>query len=351
MKRKAVSILTGVFSAALFLSGCAESQGLETDDITITQYKGVEVAAVEEPEEITDEDVEEQIQSTLETQKVSSEVTDRAVEDGDVVNIDFVGKIDGEEFDGGASEGYDLEIGSDSFIDGFEDSIIGHNTGDRFEWKGKFPDDYGNEEYAGKDVVFEITVNKISQEEIPELTDDLVAELSEESKTVEEYKEEVKKMMEEDAQASYDDELADEVWQKVMDNTTVKKYPDGEIDKVKEQITEQYKSYAEYYDMEYEDFVEQAMGMTLEDLETQTEEVARNNIQSNMAVEAIADKEKIEMSDDAYEAELAEIAQEYGYEDVDALKASVEDEEQLKQMALKNLVVDKLVESCIQVEE
>ncbi len=351
MKKKITAILTGALCCAFFLTACEGSKGLETEDIKITQYKGLEVAQVDKPEAVTDEDVENQIQTTLEEHKTSTEVTDRAVKEGDITNIDFVGKIDGKKFDGGSSEGYDLQIGSDSFIDGFEDSIIGHKAGDKFEWHGKFPDNYGNTDYAGKDVTFEITVNKISEENVPELTDELVAELSEESKTVDEYKAEVKKQLEDEAQDTYESSLEDEVWQAVMDNTTVKQYPDGEVDKVKNQLVEQYKSYAGMYGMEYEDFIQQAMGTTVEDFDAKASEMAENNVKSRMAAEAIAQKEKIELSDDAYESELEDIAEEYGYEDVDALKESVEDEDQLKQMALKNLVEDKLVESCIQVSE
>ena len=195
MKKRIVMLMTGIMSAAMLLTACEASKGLETDRLKITQYKGVEVEQVEKPKEISDEDVESRIQMMLEGQAETKEITDRAVQGGDTVNIDYVGKIGGKEFEGGSAKGYDLEIGSGNFIEGFEDSIIGHKIGETFDWNGKFPDNYGNTEYAGKDVVFTITVNGITERNVPELDDKIVAKLSENAKTVKEYKEEVKKQI------------------------------------------------------------------------------------------------------------------------------------------------------------
>ena len=134
MKKKLVIMLTGVFAASMLLAGCEASKGLETDDLKITQYKGVEVDEVEKPDEVTDEDVDASIQATLQTNATTTEVTDRPVQEGDTATIDFTGKIDGAEFEGGSSTDYPLVIGSGSFIEGFEDSIVGHNIGDTFDW-------------------------------------------------------------------------------------------------------------------------------------------------------------------------------------------------------------------------
>lgn len=347
MKKKAVVLLTGILASAMLLSGCEASKGLETDEIKITQYKGVEVEAVEKPEEVTDEDVENSIQSTLESMAEEKEITDRAVQDGDIVNIDFVGKIDGEKFDGGSSEGYDLTIGSDTFIDGFEDSIIGHETGDKFDWNGAFPEDYGNTEYAGKDVTFTITVNKITESVVPELTDDIVAQVSEESKTVKEYKEEVKKLLEEDNETSYQDSLTDEVWNAVLENTEVKEYPEGETEALEKQLREQYEQMAEAYGMEFDDMLTQ-MGMDEETFTEQAAQAAEASVKSQMVVDAIAEKEKIELDDDTYEEKVAELAESYGYESVDDLKEQAE-EEDLRDLILSDMVKEWLVDKCVQV--
>lgn len=346
MKKRLTVVLTGVLAASVLLSGCEESKGLETDNITITQYKDVEVDKVEKPGEITDEDVDNYIQSVLEANAVSNEITDRAVEQGDTVNIDYVGKIDGQEFEGGSSKGYPLTIGSGGFIEGFEDSVVGHSAGETYDWSGKFPDDYGNADYAGKDVVFTITVNSITESQVPELDDDFVKTVSEESETVEEYKKEVKKQLEENAQTTYEDQLGSEVWQKVVDNTEVSKYPEDEVEELRDETIDQYKDMAEQMGVEYEDYLEQN-GMTKEDFEKQVEDMSKEHIKQTLIVEAIADEEKIELSDEEYEKQLEEMAKSYGYEDADAIKDAVE-EDDLKEVALYNLVVDWLVEHCIQ---
>lgn len=346
MKKKIVMVLTGVMSAAMLLTACQASKGLETDEIKITQYKGVEIDQIDKPEEVTDEDVEESIQSTLQAQAESKEIKDRAVKDGDITNIDFTGKIDGKKFEGGSAEGYDLTIGSDSFIDGFEDSIIGHKIGDKFDWEGKFPDNYGNTEYAGKDVVFTITVNSITEEIVPELTDELVAKLSDSAKTVKEYKAEVKKQLEDDAESSYNSKLYSAVWEAVLENTEVKEYPKGEKEEVIEYWTNYYTEQAKAYNMELSDFLEQS-GMTEEDFNTQVEAVAEQNVKSKMATEAIADKEKIKLDDETYQKQLEKIVADYNYESVDSLKEQI-DEDTLKDTALNNLVVEAVAKQCIQ---
>lgn len=348
MKKKVVAILTGALAASMLLSGCAASKGLETDELKISMYKGVEVEEVEKPEEVTDEDVENTINATLQSNATIKEITDRAVESGDTATIDFVGKMDGEEFDGGSSTDYPLEIGSGQFIDGFKDSVIGHEIGETYDWNGKFPDNYGNTDLAGKDVVFTITVKSISQTEVPELTDDFVKQVSEESTNVKEYKEEVKNQLEEDNEQNYEDSLTQEAWDKVLENTEVKKYPEDEVKEFCDSLIEQYKTAAEYYGQEYEDFIETQMGTTVEDFEQQVEDVAKENIKQKMATEAIADKEKIKLDDETYEKELKELADLYGYTDVDSLKEAAS-EEDLKDIVLNNLVKEWVREHCVQV--
>jgi len=122
-------VLAALLAGAMILTGCAKSTGLETEELKISVYKGVEIAEVEKPAEVVEEDVEVELQSMLEANATVTEITDRAVEDGDTVDINFVGKVDGKEFDGGSADNYSLVIGSGAFIDGFEDSIIGHKVG------------------------------------------------------------------------------------------------------------------------------------------------------------------------------------------------------------------------------
>lgn len=351
MKKKAVGLLAGAMSAAMLLTGCS-SNSASSDYVTVNGYKEVEVDDIEEPDEVTDEDVEQYIEAVLTQYGTTEEITDRAVESGDTVNIDFVGKMDGEEFDGGSSEAYNLEIGSGSFIEGFEDSIIGHMPGETFDWNGKFPDDYQNTDYAGKDVTFTITVNYICGETTyPELTDEFVQTLSEESKTVEEYRKEIKNLLSENGTTDYDTQLQEAAWEAVLEKAEIKEYPEGEVEESTTQLTDQYKQIAEQYGMEYADFLEQYYGMTEEDFEEQAKSAAEESLKQRLIAEAIADKEKLTpKSDEEWQEEYEALAEEYGYEDVDALMEAA-DEDTLKSIITINKVKEFLAEHAIQVKE
>lgn len=330
--------------SAMLLSGCQMSKGLETDNLMLTQYIEVEIDEVEKVSAITDDDIDAYIQSELEAEADAVAAEDRAVEKGDTVKIDFVGKMNGEVFDGGSAEDYPLTIGSGAFIPGFEDSIIGHKIGETFDWNGKFPDNYGGEEMAGKDVVFTITVNAI----VPELSDEWVKAVSEKSKTVEEYKKEVTGLLEDNAQKSYEYSIETAVWEKVMENSTVKKYPEKEVDEKNKAWIGEYETAAEYYGIDYQTFIEEQMGMPLEDFEKQIETAVKDVVKEKMVVEAIADKQHIKLDDKTYEKEVEKMAQDYGYPDVKTMKEAA-DEDELREEALKNLVKEWLADHCIQV--
>ena len=316
MKKKLAMLVAGTLAASMLLSGCS-SNDASNDYVTVGGYKGIEVDDVEEPAEVTDDDVNNYIEAVRNQYATSEQITDRGVIAGDTVNIDFVGKMNGEAFDGGSSEGYDLKIGSGSFIDGFEDSIIGHTPGETFDWNGKFPDDYSNNpDLAGKDVTFTITVNYINGEtQLPELNDEFVQEVSEKSKTVKEYKKEIKKQLTESSTTDYDTQLQDEAWNAVLEKAEVKKYPDGDV----------------------------------EDIENQIKDAAKETVKQRLVAQAIADKEKLTPSKKELNKEYKKLAEQYGYEDVDALK-EIASEDTLKNIVITNKVKDFLAENCIQVK-
>ncbi|MCI9382397.1 MAG: trigger factor [Dorea sp.] len=348
MKKRIMTLVTGILASAAVLTGCSGSKGLETDALSISVYKGVEIDEIQKPAEVTDEDVENTIQSSLQMNATQEEITDRPVEDGDIATIDFTGKINGQEFEGGSSTDYPLTIGSGLFIDGFEDSVIGHNIGDTYDWQGKFPDNYQNAEYAGKDVVFTITVKGIAEESVPELNDNFVKSVSEKSKSVKEYKEEVRKQLTDDNETSYENQVGQAVWQKVLENTEIKKYPEDEMKELSKTLIDQYKSMAEYAEQDYETYIQEQMGYSVEEFEKQVEEAAKASLKQSMVTEAIADKEKIKLSNKEYKEQLKKIADSYMYEDVDALKEAAE-EEDLKDIALNNMVREWLKEHSVQV--
>ena len=218
---------TSVTDLSAGLSADGKIQGFDAaKSLTLADYANISVPADEVA--ATDEEVDADIQSTLESHKEAS--TDAALEikDGDEVNIDYVGTIDGVEFDGGNSngEGYDLTIGSGSFIDDFEQQLIGHKPGENVSVEVTFPDDYDGEDVAGKDAVFAVTINSISV--TPELTDAFVAEnITEEGvTTAEEYRNFVKNKF-------YEQHLKEYLTNYIIENTTVKSYPSDYLKKVR----------------------------------------------------------------------------------------------------------------------
>ncbi|MDD7770306.1 trigger factor [Suipraeoptans intestinalis] len=348
-KKTTTVLLAGMLAGALCLTGCATSKGLETKNLKISKYKGVEVDKVDKPQKVTDEAVDSAIEASLNANATKKEITDRAVENGDTVTIDFVGKIDGEAFEGGSAQDYPLVIGSGSFIPGFEESVIGHKTGETFDWNGTFPDNY-TPEYAGKAVTFTITVKGITQNDVPKLTDEVVKTLSKTSKTVKEYKEEVRKNLETEAQSNYDNTLAQKVWDKVLENTKIKSYPKKEVKAFADKFINRYKEMASSYGMEYETMIKEQMNMSVEDFEKEVDKMAKSSLKQTMITEAIAKEEGIKVSGKEYEKQLKALAKNYGYGSVKELKA-VAPKEDLEDIVQNKLVKEWLVKHCVQVEK
>ncbi len=349
---KTAGFLAVMLTGVLMLSGCQSgSAELETDDITITKYKDVEIEAVEEYEPITDEDVTSYIQEQLDAETEYVEIEeDRAAEEGDTVNIDYKGYIDGEELENGSEEGCQLLIGEGAYIDGFEESIIGHKKGDTYDWNGKFPDDYAAEDVAGKDVTFTMTLNGIVEEVTPELDDAYVQSVSDTSTTVEEYEAEIKEYLENRDQIYYKLEVADEAWSVVLANSEVKQYPAGSVQEMLDLIDEEYSTMAQLYGTTLDDFVVTYMGYdSIDAYNAAAEEAAEESVKQELAVDAIAEKEGLAVTDDNYDEVMEEIVLYYGYPDAETLEEDA-DEETLEQTALQFLVKDWVGDHCIQVE-
>lgn len=317
MKKRIVTILLSICCAAVVFTGCGSSSG--NVKLAQSDYKGIEVAEVT-ADEVTDEDVEDMIQSTLEENATTTEITDRAVKDGDTVNIDYTGTLDGEEFDGGSAEGYDLEIGSGDFVSGFEEQLIGHEKGEEFDITVTFPEDYSmNEDLAGKETVFAIKINSISQTDVPELTDDFVKSVSENSKTVEEYKKEVREELEAENQQDAEATFADNVMDAVLDKAEITEYDEDKLSELKEESKDYYEQIITmYYGMEMSDYLDQ-VGQTEEEFDEEIEESAKETLKMQMVCEYIAEKEGLEITDEEFDEKLQELAEEDGYDSTDDL--------------------------------
>ena len=348
MKKKLAAVLAASALTAGLLAGC--SGELSNEYVTVKQYKDLEVTQAE-AQEITDDYVEQVIQSNLSAAMTKETVTDRAAQSGDWVNIDYTGYIDDETFEGGSAEGADLELGSGSFIGateeyaGFEDQIVGHSTGDEFDITVQFPEDYQDTTKAGVVARFHIVLNEIYSQNIPDLTDEWVAENSQDSATVDEYREEVRKQLEESSEQSARSELETGVQQALLDNSEMKKYPDGAVDEQIQQANDYYSMIASMYGIELSDFITGYMQMTEDEFNEQVEKVAKESIQLEEAMKLIAKKEKLEPTEEEYEEVIKGYAEEAGMDDVDAFK-----EDKLKESALMEAVLDYLVDNCVQVE-
>lgn len=351
MKKKMIAMILAAAVAGT-LAGC--SNELSNEYVTVTQYKGLEVSQVEDAE-VTDEQVEQVIQTNLESTAEKAAVTDRAAEMGDWVNIDFTGYMDGVAFDNGSAQAQDLQLGSGSYIGasgdyaGFEDQIAGHQTGEEFDITVQFPENY-TEEMAGKVADFHIVLNEIYTENVPELTDEWVQSNSDDSENVDQYREEVRKQLEEQAEASVQSQLRSLVQEALLENIEVEKYPEDVVNKQIEEMETYYTQMAAMYGVELADFIETYLQTTEDDFNARIKEAAQQTAALDQAVLLIAEKENLEPSDEEYEERVKEYAEQAGMTDVDAYKEQV-GEDVLKNAIRIDAVTDYLVEECIQVEE
>lgn len=353
MKRVLTAIMATILVAATIV-GCGNStddknlsnMDLEKYVTSVGEYKGLEISATKT--EVTDEYVEEYIDYVLENSKETMDVTERAVMNGDVVNIDYVGTKDGVAFDGGTAQGYELEIGSGTFIPGFEEGLVGCNIGETIDLNLTFPEQYHSEELAGQEVVFTVTINSISELVKPELTDEFVQNIGmEECQTVDEFYEVVRTLLEEDATATYENELQIQIAEKLMENCEFsEEIPESLLNYYKEQMRADIENSAAYIGLELSDYLIQYYGMTLEQFETEIETQAADSTRLAMAYASIAQKENIEVTDDELNKNIEENYANFGYESVEAFMQQ-DDPEAYRDFLLKTKVRDLLLENAI----
>ena len=309
------------------------------DYIVLGDYKGLEV---EVPKiDITDEDIDEEIAYDMEYFEGAHEhITEGIVEDGDTINIDYVGKIDGKEFDGGSGQGFDLDIGSGTFIEGFEEKLIGAKIGDVVYVDLKFPEDYFEESVAGKDVVFTVTINY--KNKLKELDDALVSEMTDgECKTVADYRTQKAKELEEIVKDDNANDAKIQLMEMAMDGSEMKEYPQELVDYYKEEATNYYMEYAEMMGVEYEDFIK--------DQEIDIDEIAEATVKNDFVIDAIAEIEGLIPSDEEMPDAFQALADEYGFESVESMQSEYDDEDILYNIKYDN-VVDFLYDNAKFVE-
>jgi trigger factor len=280
------------------------------DYVKLGEYKNLKVQYP--VPEVFEEDVEYAIQELQDENTEYQEITDRPSQEGDSVNIDYTGTMDGEEFEGGSDKDYELVLGSGDFLEDFENSLIGKNKGEVVTFPLTFPEEYFDSEAEGKQAEFTVTINKISEVIVPEYTDEFVAKVTD-YKTTEEYEDYIRgdlmiTAQEESASASGEDALA-----LAVENAEVNGYPQELYDFYYDETVAGYQFYASMMGMEYEEFLEQ-LG------EGAVEDAVLAQVEEYLVAQAIADKEGLTVTDEGYQEEVQALLEEYEYDTIEELE-------------------------------
>ena len=312
---------TGEEAPETVTPGSSESadtgKSLETADlsdlITLGDYKGLKVTLQDTV--VTDDDVQAAEDSALSLKKTQEPVTDRAAREGDTVNIDYEGKKDGVPFAGGTAKGHDLELGSHSFIDGFEDGLIGAEIGETRDLNLTFPEEYHDKDVEGQDVVFTVTVNSISANIIPELTDALATELDPDVSSAKEYREKLRKSLQESKNEAAKAQAFGELLTAVQDKSDIAsgdRLPSWLLDEIKKEQKENFEASLEMYGIDLDTYLKQ-QGMTEEDFDETLDAYARSIASQQIVVQALANAENIKVTDEDLKAQYENDAASYGY--------------------------------------
>ena len=305
-------------------------------EVTLGKYMGVTVTKIDTS--VSDDEVAEALEQQRNNNARTISVTDRPVAVGDTAVIDFEGFVDGVAFEGGKGETHPLEIGSHTFIDNFEDQLVGKNAGDEVEVNVTFPEQYQAADLAGKPATFKVKINEIKAKELPELDDEFAQDVSE-FDTLAEYKESLKKNLEEKKENEAKRTKEDEAVQKIIDKSKMD-IPEAMIDTQCETMIEEFAQRIAQSGLSMDQYL-QFSGLTVDGLKEQVRPEALSRIQASLVLEQIAKDENIEVSDEDVNAEIEKMAASYGME-ADKLKEYMGDAE--KDSMKKDLAINKAVE-------
>ncbi|KXT75983.1 trigger factor [Streptococcus sp. DD12] len=281
-------------------------------EVKLGDYKDLTVS-VDAVKEVTDAEVDERVERER-NNLAELVLKDAAAENGDTAVIDFVGSIDGVEFDGGKGENHSLELGSGQFIPGFEDQLVGHKAGETVDVKVTFPEDYQAEDLAGKEALFVTTIHEVKAKEVPALDDELAKDIDDEVETLDELKAKYRKELEDQKEAAYKDAVETAAIDKAVENAEIVELPqemvDAEVDRAMNEMLGNMQRQGISPDMYF-----QITGTTEEDLRKQYADDADRRVKTNLVIEAVAKAEGFEASEEEVNKEIADLAAEYSMDE------------------------------------
>lgn len=312
-------------------------------EVELGQYKDLEVTP--HPTRVLKADIEGELENMREQQAELVLKEDQPATEGDTTVIDFVGKVDGEEFDGGKGTNYSLVLGSHTFIPGFEDQLVGHKSGDEVEVKVTFPEDYQAEDLQGKDAVFEVTIHEVKTKELPELDDDFAKDVDEEVDSLEELKAKVKDRLKEQKVAVTREAIQNEALDLAVENAKIGDIPQAMIDDDVQRQIDQYMAGMQQQGIS-PDMYFKLTGTSEDDLRKQFAEGSERRVKTNLVLEAIVAKEEIDPSEEEIQAEIKKLADQYKM-DEKQVRAALTDTMLKHDIAIRK-VVDEITDSAKQ---
>lgn len=314
-------------------------------EVKLGDYKGLEIE--KQDTELTDGELQESIDHSLGHLAEMVVKEDGAVENGNTVNIDFTGSVDGEEFEGGQAEGYDLEVGSGSFIPGFEEQLEGMKTGEEKDVVVTFPEEYHAEELAGKEANFKTKVNEIKYKDVPELNDEIANELDSNAETVDEYKENLRKRLSEQKATEAENTEKEEAINKATENTTID-IPEAMVNTELDRMIQEFGQRIQQQGLDLQTYY-QISGQNEDQLREQMKDDAEQRVKTNLTLTAIADAENVEVSDEDIDKELEKMSEQFNIS-VEDIKSTLGNTDIVKNDVRIQKVIDLLRDNAKYVE-
>ena len=284
-------------------------------EVKLGKYKGIELKKIEY--NVTDADIEHELGHMADRNSRIVSVEDRPVESGDITVIDFEGFVNGKAFEGGKAENHELTIGSNTFIPGFEDQLIGMKTGEEKDINVTFPEEYFSEELKGKDAVFKIKLHEIKKKELPKIDDDFAKDTSE-FDTLKELKDSIKEKLEHENEHRAEHETEDAAIKAVVDSAEID-IPSGMIETELDNMIRDMETRMSYQGMKFEQYL-QMIGKSMEDFRKENEEIAKSSVKTRLTLEAIVNAEKVEPKQEDVDSKLKEMSEMYGQKEEDLKK-------------------------------